>query len=811
MSYMGINPANQLRLTGMATGMDTDDLVKKMTLAEKNKVDKECQSRQKIQWKQEIFRSIMDEMQQFSKKYFDILSPNYILSGNNFSSYGVTSNSTSSYIKLEALSGAKVGTYKVKATKLAESANITGGAINVKESRNEVGNFVIPDKTISLGDHGSITLDKDKYKTAELVNEINKKISKDSKLKDIKAIINDEGKVSIIKNKVTINSSNKNFTLTIDGTPHNISLEKEGEFTLEEIASEINSKLDKEGIKGITAYSVNGEVKFNSDREISGDGVGKYKGEEITSDIDSKCRKMVSKTGDEIRINIPGVGTGKIELGDNATIKDAVNNINDELGKITLDVDGKPTTLLSKIVAEVSNDGKGIKFVSNDGENIKLSGSAMESLGFSSTEEINMSTSDKMSSLIDEEKVKEEVSFTINGVKFNYNFSTNKDVKDENGNITCYGVKDKSIDYILKDISSKADVKASYSQLSKKFTLESSSTGSDQSITVSSEDDNSKDFLSKIFGAATITKSGTDSKVEITDPTGVTTKVYNSKNNFTIDKINYSVNSKTQEEIEFTVSDDSDKSLKNVETMFEDYNKIIDNINSKLREKTNRDFKPLTEEERSSMSEEQIKKWEDKAKSGLLRNDNDLSSILSKFRGAFYGKVDGIGTSFGKYSIGIDISSDFTDGGKIKIVDKEKLKDILKNNPEDIINLFTKKSNTVPYYSRDLNSADKKVRYNEEGVFQRINDIYQEYMGTTRNKQGKKGVLLEKAGLKNDASFVTNLLSKQVTKKDKLIKELTNKLYRKEDYYYKMFAKLETAMNKMNSQSNWLTQQLSGN
>ena len=536
-------------------------------------------------------------------------------------------------------------------------------------------------------------------------------------IKDIKAIINDEGKVSIIKNKVTINSSNKNFTLTIDGTPHNISLEKEGEFTLEEIASEINSKLDKEGIKGITAYPINGEVKFNSDsgEEISGDGVGKYKGEEINSDIDSKCKKLISKSGDEIKINSPGVGTGKIKLENNATINDAVNDINDKLQKekVVLD-DNTSITLSSKIVAKVSNDGKGIEFISNDGENIKLSGSAMESLGFSSTEEINMSTSDKMSSLIEKEKVKEEVSFTINGVKFNYNFSTNKDVKDENGNTACYGVKDKSIDYILKDISSKADVKASYSQLSKKFTLESSSTGSDQSITVSSEDDNSKDFLSKIFGAATITKSGTDSKVEITDPTGVTTKVYNSKNNFTIDKVNYSVNSKTQEEIEFTVSDDSDKSLKNVETMFEDYNKIIDNINSKLREKTNRDFKPLTEEERSSMSEEQIKKWEDKAKSGLLRNDNDLSSILSKFRGAFYGKVDGIGTSFGKYSIGIDISSDFTDGGKIKIVDKEKLKDILKNNPEDIINLFTKKSNTVPYYSRDLNSADKKVRYNEE-------------------------------------------------------------------------------------------------
>ena len=52
------------------------------------------------------------------------------------------------------------------------------------------------------------------------------------------------------------------------------------------------------------------------------------------------------------------------------------------------------------------------------------------------------------------------------------------------------------------------------------------------------------------------------------------------------------------------------------------------------------------------------------------------------------------------------------------------------------------------------------------------------------------------------------MLSEQLTAKEKLINELKEKLAVKQEKYYAQFAQLETAMNKLNSQSSWLAMYL---
>ncbi len=46
------------------------------------------------------------------------------------------------------------------------------------------------------------------------------------------------------------------------------------------------------------------------------------------------------------------------------------------------------------------------------------------------------------------------------------------------------------------------------------------------------------------------------------------------------------------------------------------------------------DYKPLTADEKASLSEEEIELWEDKAKSGLLQSDSTLQSIANAMRTA---------------------------------------------------------------------------------------------------------------------------------------------------------------------------------
>ena len=93
-----------------------------------------------------------------------------------------------------------------------------------------------------------------------------------------------------------------------------------------------------------------------------------------------------------------------------------------------------------------------------------------------------------------------------------------------------------------------------------------------------------------------------------------------------------------------------------------------------------------------------------------------------------------------------------------------------------------------------------------KGIFQRLNDTIEEYT----KPFGEKGILLKKAGIKGNTTEFNNLLSEQMIQKDKIITELNKKLATKETNYYTMFARLEKAMNQMNSQSSWLTQQLGG-
>ncbi|MPN55629.1 hypothetical protein SDC9_203313 [bioreactor metagenome] len=107
-----------------------------------------------------------------------------------------------------------------------------------------------------------------------------------------------------------------------------------------------------------------------------------------------------------------------------------------------------------------------------------------------------------------------------------------------------------------------------------------------------------------------------------------------------------------------------------------------------------------------------------------------------------------------------------------------------------------------------MKTDDRKVRYNEEGIFNRLSDILEDNISTYRDSNGKKGTLLEIAGIKGDFTEFKNTLTDQIEDKKTRINEMLERITDKEERYYKQFAQLETAMNNMNSQSSWLASQL---
>ncbi|MCY6959552.1 flagellar filament capping protein FliD [Clostridium brassicae] len=825
MSYMGVSPSSKLRITGLGANIDTDNVIKQMMTGYYAKVDKMKQQQQILSWKQEAYRDIIGQVNSFKTKYFDPLSRDYLLSDNNFSSFQVTqTGTTSDNITLKATSGAIEGKYTVEVTSsdIATKASLDATkTINVKEALGEV-QFPISIKHIDdsnfndnlIVEGQNVNITSGTYRNlTELAAQINKDMSSvdvggDKKLSDnVKAVVKNDS-IKFFK-KVTIDDTNNKLTIDVDGTTKNITIDK-GNYTLEELSSKISGSLngeyiaqstdglnitfinkDKQPVTGTVKFEGGSEVKFDSDVTLNrtGPDSDQFSNPTIVGNSLSYDKKIIAGVNDTLTFDIfDGTSQTKTVTLDPGTYDKStlVTAINDKLG------------VGSSIKIEESVNGK-ILFKSTTSAQVTLTGNAAGTLGVSSGFKIEQSINDQMANIINPEG-KEKVSFTINGKKYNYDFTSISDRTE--GDVTYIGAKNKSISDILRDIEKGSNVDISYSQLDKKFHMTSKDTGSSQNISIT--DDPTNKFMENLFGTTTA-KAGEDVTLKITQPNGSTNTIKQSSNNFSIDGINYNLNSKPTEPVTFEVKGNTDSTFDKIKSFIDSYNDLVGKIGSKVEEKKQYKYLPLTDEQKEAMKEDQIKKWEDKAKQGLLSGDSNLESMLSKMRIAFFDNVEGSGTNL--FGIGLNTSNDVSQRGKI-IIDEEKLRQALKDEPDKVMDLFIQKSENHKYYSRTMSSSDRSERYKEEGILNRISDIIEDNVSTFRDANSKKGTLLEIAGIKGDFTEFKNTLTDQIKEKEDKASEMLKRIYEKEDRYYKQFARLETAMNKLNSQTNWLYSQL---
>lgn len=365
--------------------------------------------------------------------------------------------------------------------------------------------------------------------------------------------------------------------------------------------------------------------------------------------------------------------------------------------------------------------------------------------------------------------------------------------------------KDSSLSDIFNKIKedTMGEVIGKYSELTKKITFETEAKDKDTTIKISSNIFTTSDGSNIIFNNSEY--KGQEALFDISAPGGIEVKDQTSStNNFTADGITYNLvkNGTT----EFTLGKNVDKAYDKIKGFVDEYNKLIDKISGKVGEKKDYSFKPLSEEQRKELKDDEIKKWDEKAKLGLLRGDSDLQNMLNNLRKAFFENVEGTNVRFGD-KLGISTSSDYLKGGKIEI-NESKFKQALRDDSEGVLKLFTNISDT-PYSAVDKDKREK--RYSENGIFQRVKDVFLDYTRTLGYGSDKKGILIEKAGIKDEyGSFneFKNYISEQMKEKDKVIFNLEKDLGRRENKYYMQFAQLEKMMNKMNSQSSWLMSQL---
>ncbi|MFJ5623465.1 flagellar hook-associated protein 2 [Peribacillus loiseleuriae] len=254
-----------------------------------------------------------------------------------------------------------------------------------------------------------------------------------------------------------------------------------------------------------------------------------------------------------------------------------------------------------------------------------------------------------------------------------------------------------------------------------------------------------------------------------------------SSNTFTINGVELTIKEKATGPITFSSTTDVDAILDTVTKFVTKYNEVIEKIKDKTGESKYRSFTPLTAEQKKAMTEDEVKLWEEKAKSGTLKNDSTLKNLLTTMRSSLNTSVNGLNGMNSLSMLGITTTSNYLDGGKLTI-DEDKLRAAISEDPNAIYNLFMKEDSDT----------------GEMGLARRLRTNLKASMATITEQAGKAG------SLNNNFTIGKSLNSLETR-----ISAFEAKLMKLETRYYTQFTAMEKAIQRANSQSASLMQYFS--
>jgi flagellar hook-associated protein 2 len=368
---------------------------------------------------------------------------------------------------------------------------------------------------------------------------------------------------------------------------------------------------------------------------------------------------------------------------------------------------------------------------------------------------------------------------------FTQQYSTNtittfdKDGNEQKNKFTFTSAQ--SMNNIMSAISSSgAGVSAFYDEHSGKAALTRSETGD-----FNKDGDEmlfSGDFFNNTLGLNNAGGSSQGEQNAMFTMNGLETE--RAKNTFDVNGMSITLKETfTEAEGAVTLGSDTntDGVMDTIKGFVEEYNKIVEDVNGKLNEKVNRDFKPLSDEQKEEMSEKEIELWEEKARSGLLRSDSSISNVMNNMRSLLYKQVDGTDSAYNTlYSIGITTSSSYTDNGKLEI-DEDQLRQAIEDDSEGVYQLFAASGSTTE----------------TQGLARRMRETLDNGVSALAERAGGyKGKLLPH-------QFT---LGRNMENIDDRIAQFEDRMVSVENRYYRQFTAMEQAMSRANSQSNYLMQ-----
>ena len=805
-------------ISGLASGMDTEAMIEGMVQGYQQKITQLGQDRTRLQWQQSAYQSISDKLVEFSRKYMSYNSPATNLFSASFFNNAILTSANGTYADLVSATGKSSSTIVLNAVaQLAEAARYTHDASGLDTSLGKGKPVKLGEKQPLSTMSGSLTLEygnkkvtldfgelelfnkadgtldtakfqtalQDKLKEQKITTSSGDQVSADT-LIDVK--VDSHGTVTLSDKKGAGNNVHfSGATGDLKNLVTSAGAEGTSSFTLsptEKVVKEGTSKAEHLFGKSFTV-TLNGQTKTFTLGDPKTDAVpqnnedikkllekeldnafGKDKiNVTLVPDADGKESFSFSvSNGDTFRITSP-VGE-VLGLGENGVTSyvDTGKTLGDLLGRTSdgAGLNGLTGGELARAIGDVTEikdkDGKVTSRVDSEGNTVDEQGFRLDKDG----------------------KRFQEYELTVNGVSIGkYN-------------------KDTALETVLNDINSntEAGVSVSFSKTTNQFVFTAKETGAGGRVEIGGE------LGERLFGKVNVTDkdhytAGQDAKFTATI-NGQKMEFSRSSNTFDLDGMSITLNGTFEVKdgetpVTFSSKTDTDKIIDVVKTMVEDYNAIVSEVKKAysdmpLEKSDGSRYKPLTDEDKADMTESEIKAYEEKAKTGILFMDRDLSSLYSALRSAV-----APGGSDGSFLRSIGIKTSYEDGLTTLSLDENALREALEQNPDQVKDAFTK--------SKENGAAS-------DGLMASIQKVTDRYAATTG---ATKGILIEKAGSKySPSAALNNTLLEQMKDIDKQVDKWQAKMSDKVDYYTNKFTQLEMLIAQMNSQSSSLAGMMGG-
>ena len=260
-----------------------------------------------------------------------------------------------------------------------------------------------------------------------------------------------------------------------------------------------------------------------------------------------------------------------------------------------------------------------------------------------------------------------------------------------------------------------------------------------------------------------------------------------SSNTFEVNGLTITCKGETNGEvISLTTENDVSGIYDMVKNFIKEYGSLINEMDKLYNADSAKGYEPLTDEEKDSMSEKEVEKWEEKIKDSLLRRDSTLSTVSSAMKEIMASSFTVGGKSMSLADFGIETLGYFNAADNEKNayhINGDEDEETLKTKDNTLKEMITKDPNTVVDFFTQLSKSlyGKLDKLMARSDYSSLNSVYDD----------KK--------MKEDYDDYTSK-----------IKTAEQKLTDYEDKWYKKFSAMETALAKMQSNASAITGLLGG-